>query len=437
MIQMAQSIIEKGKNQLFRSKFTKSIIVITGGAAMAQVMNMFFSPIITRLYTPEEYGVMAVLSSILMILSFSSLMYDMAIPIDKEDSKAINTTALSVIILLIFTLTLTLSLFLKGNAVLDIFDADALVRYKYFVPLGVFLVGLHKILTQWMYRRKDFIIISKTRVGQNLLGNITKVTGGFLGLGASGLLLGKVIGESASIVPLGLNLIKREKNIIKNINRHDLLFSMKKHKNFPIYQTPSTFLSSLKNQLPVFSLALYGSQIVGLYGLANTIVKLPMTLVGHSVRNVFFAEAASIGKDNPKKLKSLSDKLFKKMVILGLFPLIALVVLGPQLFSLVFGSNWAGSGEIARFLAIAIYADFIFSPVSRVYEVLERQKEKMFIDLGGLLLVLLAFSIARVISESANFAIMLYSLSMFAFYLFTFIFARKYMNEEIRKQTIQ
>lgn len=428
------NLIKRKKNKIIASKFTKSIMVITGGAMITQVLNMFLSPIITRVYLPEEYGVMAVLSSVLMILSFPSLRYEMAIPIDTEDSQAINTTALSFFILIIFTFTLTVGLFFSGDLLLEVFNATAIFKYKYFIPIGVFLVGLHKILTQWMYRRKDFKIISKTTVAQSLLGNTTKIVAGFLGFGVIGLLSGKLVRESASIIPLSRSLFIKERHLFKNITKDDIIYSFKKHKDFPIYQTPSTFLSRFKNQIPIFSLAIYGTQIVGLYGLANTIVKLPMTLVGHSVRNVFFAEAASIGKDNPIKLKKLSDKLFKKMVIIGLFPLITLVVFGPQLFSLVFGSNWAGSGELARFLALAIYADFIFSPVSRVYEVLERQKEKMFIDILGLLLVLFAFGTARMISENPNLAIMLYSISMFTFYFITFIFARKFMNEEIKRE---
>lgn len=422
------------RNKLLNSKFTKSILIITGGTVTAQLLNMLFSPIITRIYLPEEYGVMAVLSSILMVLSFPSLKYEMAIPIDKKDSEAINTMALSIIILFLFTSILTFTLSFKGDLILSFFSAQALLRYKYFIPIGVFFIGIHKILEQWMFRKKDFNIISKTTALQNLFGNLTKVVAGYLGFGVIGLLSGKITRESASIVPLIRRVFIKDKHLFKRISAIGLYGSLKKHRGFPIYQTPSTFLSKFKNQIPVFGLAMYGSQIVGFYGLANTIVKLPMTLVGHSVRNVFFAEAASIGKSNPEKLKQLSDKLFKKMLIIGLFPLIILIVSGPTLFSRVFGSNWVGSGEIARFLAVAIYADFIFSPVSRVYEVLERQKEKMFIDLGGLLLVLLSFVMARFISDNPNLAIILYSFAMFVFYLFTFVFARKYMNCEIEKK---
>ncbi len=422
------------KKSLTKSKFAKSVLVITGSTVATQLLNMIFSPIITRIYLPEEYGVLALLSSILAILSFPSLRYEMAIPIAKEDDEAINVVALSAIILILFSVILTAILIFQGEQVLALFGATELSDYKYFVPLGVFLIGFHQILIQWMYRRKGFTLISKTRVAQNLVGNITKTGAGFLGLGVNGLLLGKIISQSASIIPLTKYVVGQEKRLFRKINGKNMVRSMKRFKAFPIYQTPSTFLSMFKNQLPVFSLALYGSHVVGLYGLANTIVKLPMTLVGHSVRNVFFAEAASIGKGNPQKLKALTNKLQTKLIVLGLFPLVALIAFGPQLFTFVFGSSWYGSGVLARFLALAVYADFIFSPVSRVYEVLERQKEKMIVDTIGLLLVFLAFVLARFLSDSANFAIALYSVAMSISYLITYIVARKYLNKEIRSQ---
>ena len=121
------------------------------------------------------------------------------------------------------------------------------------------------------------------------------------------------------------------------------------------------------------------------------------------------------------------------MIVIGLVPSIILIIWGPPLFSLFFGSNWYGSGIYARFLTIAIYADFIFSPVSRVYEVLERQREKMLIDLFGLILVLTAFLIARYLSESPDLAILMYSVSMCLIYILQFILARLFLNKEINE----
>ena len=89
----------KFKN-LFKSNFAKSVAIISGGTAFAQVLNALFSPIITRIYNPNEYGVLTVYSSILgIIIVIASLKYELGIPIAEDDEKAVNVMALSFFIL--------------------------------------------------------------------------------------------------------------------------------------------------------------------------------------------------------------------------------------------------------------------------------------------------------------------------------------------------
>lgn len=431
-----KSFIKNKSKNILKSDITKGILTISSGAISAQAISFLFSPIITRIYPPEQYGVMSVFASVIAIISFSSLKYEMAIPIVRDDKKAINLFSLCIYISLLFTIVLFLLLVFFGNNILSLLNAETLINYKYLIPIGVLFFGLRELMWQWLFRYKNYTRITSTKVSQNIVGNIVKIGAGLLGFGVPGLLIGQVFKESFSVIPLSINMFKKEKKLIKEINMTDTRRVAKRYKNYPMYQTPTSFLAILKNQLPVFSLGFYGPSVIGLYGLANTVVKIPMTLLGHSVRNVFYAEAASIGKENPNRLKELSNKLFKKMSIIGLFPLFALILLGPFLFTLVFGAEWAESGVYSRFLAVSVYGDFIFSPVSRVFEVLERQKEKMFIDIIGLIIVLLSFVLARAINDNPTLAIMMYSLSMFCYYIVIYYFSRRFIDNEIRKRSV-
>lgn len=424
--------IKEKTDSIFKSSFAKGVLIISGGSIMTQAISFIFSPLITRIFPPEDYGIMALFASIVAILSvISSLKYEMAIPIVKEERNAVNLFAVCLIILTIFTTGLLIILMFTDDVLLNLLNAQELNDYKPLLILGIFLYGLREIYMQWFYRRKDFSYISKSSVSQSVIGNISKVVFGILGFGPIGLISGQIIKESFSIIPFSYKFFKEEK-ISGKVSMKELKWNVKRYKNYPIYQTPSSFLSILKNQLPVFSLAFYGSSAVGLYGLANTVVKIPMTLLGHSVRNVFFAEAASIGKEQPEKLKNLSNSIFKKLVVIGLLPLVVLLLFGPTLFELVFGSEWIQSGHFSRFLAFSMFADFIFSPASRVYEILERQKQKLFIDIFGLVIVLLSFLIAISISPDPNVAILLYSISMFLYYSIIFIVSRILINIKIK-----
>lgn len=424
-------LIYKFKNRINKNLFIKSIIFISGGATIAQIINILFSPIITRLYLPSEYGVMSLLTSVLMLLSVSSLMYEVAIPLEKDDRKAINIFALSFIVLTIFVFAISIILIFWGEFLLILLGSEGLIPYRYYISIGTALVGTYNILTHWMYKRKNFKLISKTQIGQSVIGNLSKSISGLLSFGVNGLLIGTILNKSAGIFSLFRNILKRDGGLKKDINFIDIKHSIKEYKDFPLYQTPTMILLRVKNNLPIFALAFFGTGVVGLYSLAYSIIKLPMMLVGQSVTKVFFAEIASFGKDNPKRILSLSDKLFFKMSIYGFFPILLLAIFGPFIFGFIFGSNWFGAGTFVRMLAIGIYADFIFSPASRVFEVMGKQKNKLFIDIFGFLIVFLSFFLSRILDFSPELTIMSYSVFMSIIYLITYLIAKSYLKQAI------
>lgn len=430
-IRINSSFIKEKVSLILNNSFTKGVLIISSGSVATQALGFIFSPIITRIFPPGEYGLMSLFASIVAVLSIiSSFNYEMALPIVKGEKKAKNLLALCILLLTAFSFALLLVFLTMGNKLLSILNAEELTNYKGLLTIGIFLYGLREIFMQWFYRKKDFSFISKVQVSQSLLGNISMILFGVMGFGPVGLIAGRIIKDSFGIVPFSTKIIKEEK-ITNSLSKEDIKSNIKRYKNYPIYQTPSTFLSILKNQLPVFSLAFYGSSIVGLYGLANTIVKIPMTLLGHSIRNVFFAEAASIGKENPQKIKNISNSIFKKLAVLGLIPLIILLLFGPYLFSFVFGPEWEPAGHFSRFLAFSVYADFICSPISRIYEIFERQKERLFIDIFGLLIVLSSFVLARILSPDPNLAILFYTIAMCIYLLVIFIVANILINREV------
>lgn len=178
--------------KLLQSTFAKNVALISGGTAIAQILGTVFSTIITRIYSPEEYGVLIAYTSILGMLAISgSLKYEYAIPISKNDKKAINVFALSFLILIIFSLIIGLIFLFFGNFILPIFNAENLLEYNYLVPIGIF-VGLYSIVIQWTFRKKDYKSISKTKLTQSIAQNSTQIGLWLIGLGPIGLILDRI-----------------------------------------------------------------------------------------------------------------------------------------------------------------------------------------------------------------------------------------------------
>lgn len=420
--------------KIFSNKFFKNVALIAGGTAFAQILNILLSPVITRLYSPEEYGVLTTYTAILGILALAALKYEMAIPLAKDDKQSINVLVMSLFVLISYVTIIFFILLLFGDPIFDIFNFDTINTYWYLVPLGVFLSGLYIVLKNWAFRIKDFKSISKTTMNQSLFSNLMKVGFGFWGIGEIGLILGTIVGQSFGIRVLSKPLFLKFKTLSNYISTNKVIESLKRYKNFPIYNAPNKLLISIGNQLPIIFLAtFYGTRVVGFYGLAYTIVRLPMNLIGNSVGDVFFSEAAKIGKENPSTLKKLSIELIKKLIVVGLIPLFTLIFFGPFLFSFVFGENWYNAGVYSRIISIMLFFSLIFTPVSRVYEVFEKQKEKLLIDLVRITLIIIVFTIGWQFQISSYLTILLYSIIMSLIYCVTYIFAIRILNSAINK----
>lgn len=421
--------------KLFQSSFAKSVAMITGGTTIAQLLNALFSPIITRLYSPEEYGVLSVYTSILgLIVIIASLRYELGIPIAEDDEKAVNVMALCFFVLIIFVIVVFLIFLFFGEPILTFLDASSLVNYRYLIPIGVFLAGAYKILLQWAYRNNDFKSIANTKLAQSITGNGVKVGLGFLHVGPLGLIIGQILKEGAGLGTLSRSF-SNNIHLVKKINKNDILWGAKRYQNFLIFSVPASFLNSVGSQLPVFFItSLYGSEILGFYGLSISIVNIPMNLIGSSIADVLYGEAVSVGRSNPKRIKYLSKKLFKSLLIIGLIPLLTLLFFGPFLFSFVFGSQWYEAGVYARILAFLVFTRFIFTPINRIYDAFERQKEALILDVFRVVLVFVSFLTAKFLGLSSYGAVILYSIVMSIVYFVTYLLAQRILNQEIKKK---
>lgn len=424
-------------NSIKEGSFTKNVLMITGGAVFAQALSILLSPIITRLYSPEQYGVLTVYIAFLgMINLLGALSYDSAIPIADDDKKAFNVLILCLLILLFATSILFFAVAIAGDLFLGLFKAEEIVQYKYFIPIGFFLTGLYKVMSQWAFRKRNFKSITVTKYSQSITGNSTKIGFGLLNVGAVGLIVGNILSQSAGIFTLIKPNIGKFKEMIKSVEGQKIKKLAKRYIRFPLYTAPGLFILSASGQLPtIFMSSLYGSTAVGLYGLARGITFLPMTIIGKSVQDVFYGEAASIGRTNPMRIKELSNKLLKKLILMASIPMITLILFGPTLFAFVFGAEWIVAGMFARILSIEVFFHFIFHPISTVFSIFEQQKKSLFIYILKLILVLVVFISAKIFIFDTYLTVLIYSIAMAMIEILKYIMAQKIIDEEIIKSS--
>lgn len=410
--------------KLKNNSFLRNVLIIATGTAAGQAISILAAPIITRLYTPEDYGVFTSFMAIMSVMgSFSTLRYAVAIPVADNDTLSNNVLRLSFIVTLFLTLIISFVIIIFRKLFPNIFSTTQLSSFLWIIPVAFLGTGTYTALNFWALRKKHFKIITKTKIYQGVSGAGFKIGLGWMGFRPIGLLIGLLIQQFAGTGCLLLKLIREEPRFFSNFKKKEILLAARRFKDFPLYQNWSQILLSLGPQLPVFFIATYfGPETVGLFGLANAMVNMPMNLLGISVSQVYFAEIAQYGKTQPDKILQLSKSVIKKLSFIGIIPLLIIIVFGPSIFSSVFGHEWNEAGIYARFLSVMISSRFISSPIMSCLNVLELQRIQLFLNVFRVSIVSSTFVVCIYCGMSAMYTVLSYSITSTVYYCLSTVF---------------
>lgn len=351
-----------------KSTFARSVSVLVGGTASAQVLMVLAAPLLTRLYSPDDFGLLAVYAGLLAIIGVvSSLRYELAIPLPEDDAEAANVVVLSLLLITGSTLVTLVAVLLFGETITTLLGVPGLASYLWLLPVGVLLGGAYTVFNYWSIRTKRFTIIAGTKLRQALTVIAIQLTA--FKLGGIALLFGQVAGQSVGTVGLSVPALKNPG--FKQVTLHGIRQATRRYRRFPLYGSWAGLLNTAGGQLaPVAFAAFFGPGAAGLYTLAHRVLMLPMLLIGGAISNVFLPNAAVASRED--KLGMLVNTVYDKLVGIALPPAILLMIAGPDSFALIFGDEWQGAGEFARWMAPWLFAQFCISPLS-VFIVLERQ----------------------------------------------------------------
>ena len=351
-------------------RFARSVTLLAGGTALGQAVTVLASPILTRLYKPEDFGILAVYSSILGILSvIASWRYELAIPLPEQDEDAVNLVVLSLGIVVLMSLIVGLGAWLLGRYVVLWLNAPGLQPYLWLLPIGILLVGSYQVFNYWAVRRQAFGVIARTKLHQGLGAVLTQIACGFLKSEQMGLIVGQIVGQSAGGITLAL-LFRNQK--FTNLHISSVRCVAKRYARFPKLSILPAFVNAVGLQLPIVALnAFYGSAVTGWFALTQKILGVPLSIISHSTSQVLLGHAAS-----HRRLRYEMEPLFWKTIrqqsLLGL-PLALLIPLAPLLFPIIFGYTWRESGIYAAVWLPSLIANFIASPTGGFLDILERQ----------------------------------------------------------------
>ncbi|MCU1308001.1 MAG: hypothetical protein JWN45_2696 [Acidobacteriaceae bacterium] len=431
MLNRIKAILPKGK-------FGRSVSVLAGGTAISQALGVLAAPILTRIYTTQDFGNFQVYFSIISLgIVLAGWRYEVAIMLPEDENVAANLLAVTLGIVCLMSL---LAAGLSGWAhftTLSLGNAEALRPYMWIFPLAICGAGTYQALSYWAFRHKSFSQVSGTKVLQIGSQIVTQLTlGGIFHIGLLGLLIGDAFARANGSIGLAKLAWHKSRPDLKSISVRGMWTAALRYRNFPLISAFSALLSTGGAAVPMLIVAqFYGIKVVGWLALADRVMGVPSTLIGQAVSQVYMTEAAPLVRSDPEGLRLLFRATIKKLVWLPLAPCLIILVAGPTLFAFVFGEPWREAGNYARLLVLMQYITFVAWPFTPTLTLLEHQGQQFALDAARLGLTLGCIWLASSANFTAREAVVTYGVTSLLGYVAVLIFSSLAIDKRVQKST--
>jgi O-antigen/teichoic acid export membrane protein len=360
------------------SEYLRHVVVMATGTGLAQLIPIVVSPVITRMYEPGHFGVFALFMAIVSIAAiFATGRFENAILIAEDEQKATNIVAFCLLLSGGVSVVLFGIAFVFGQGLANAVSQPALSAWLLLVPLMVFITAANQVMTYWFNRTKDYRRLARNRVVRSIVTVVAMLSLGAYGAGAAGIILATIVGLAWPTVVLLHEWNRRRRLEQWAISRHGMLEMVSRYRNFGIFSVWGDTVNAGTWQMPVLVLTGYfGPIVVGWYNLVFRLMVGPASVISGAIGDVFRQRAADDLRTSGNCRRTWR-KTFFALTALSLPVYTIFAFFAPQVFAFVFGEPWRQAGVYAQVLTPLFLLSFSASPLSRMMQIAEKQRQDM------------------------------------------------------------
>jgi O-antigen/teichoic acid export membrane protein len=396
--------------------YYRNFLTMLSGNTMSQVIPFVVAPILSRIFSPEEFAVLAnfmAIASVIGIISTGRLELAVPIPVEQKKAQEIVFTGF-VITVLLGILSLLIPLF--AYQIGEMYNDRQLSSYLWLAPLAIISFGLLGLTSNWNLRHERFHQLSLGKIIQSLVNNGLAALLGYIGWGINGLIISWILSQYVNILILLIGVNKKVN--YKDYGVLTLKTTLKEYKDFPLINSLHAFSDIFITQFILYWIisTYFGFLELGLFAMMNKYVKAPIILISSSVSQLFYIEAGkAINKG--ESLYPIIKKTVRTSVVFAIPFTVILLLLGPFIFKLYLGEKWELAGVYAQCLAPMLFLYFILSPISGLPILLNEQKKAFIFTLFGYILTVIALFIGVWLKLKFVHTLWIYSVTFTLIYL--------------------
>lgn len=377
------------------SPFMGSFVLLIGGSLFGQALAIVASPVLTRLYTPADFGVAGVFISALNILSVCSMLrFEFSIPACATEEDAASATTLAASVGLTFALLLALMVPVARIVLPGVKpELRVILPYLYWLPVGLAATSLYMAFSNWAVRQQNFRLLSKSKIVQAISGVAIQLGTIFVYPGPMGLIVGQIASQSGGVSKLLLSAWRENRQAFRGITFRTLIETARRFKRYPLLSVPAVGLESLFLNVPIIVMAtLYGVSVAGWIALVQRIFFMPGLLLARNLGQVILGEMSKVAASDVSQLEHLFWRRFRQMSITGICACIPVAAAAPFVMPIVFGPQWKSAWVCAELLLPMLLGCFTSAVFGTALDVLQRQDLHLVREIGRFILLVIAMA---------------------------------------------
>lgn len=421
-------------HRIGKSVFLQNFLSIASANLISQALLFAATPVLTRLFLPEDFGVAALFLSALQILaSFCTWRFDRTIPNAGSEQAAGILTGFATVAVILVALTTWLVVYVNPMGVMQLGSMDKLGTLAYWLPAAVLATGFVQIGSARLARSTELKVVSRSVVVYSIIYLILGLIGGAMGTGATGLTLSAIVALWCQVLTL---ILYTKRNPVRRVSYKRLHGIFRR--NIRVASTASvvTLVNTISFAAPVFLLSLvYPMAQVGLYVLMVRLIATPLGVVTKSLALSFWSRSAELvrAKDYNGTWRLYLKVTFTLSILAAGVALACLLI--NRYLAFFLGSEWIDAGPVLVASIPYLIGVAMVSPTNHLW-VLERQGRQLFADGLRLLLISLSVTAAYQLKLEFTVTVLLISCSSLAghaalFYMHAMIY------RYLRQQTVQ
>lgn len=364
-----------------RYRFVRSLLTLGVGTSFAQLIPILFYPVLSRLYTPSEFGDLALVVALYGALAYLlDLQYERGILIQETQRNLFNYVILCVWLALVMAVLLFPILTLLWYV--GVFPSSISFLWIVFIVVNGLLYTLYNIHIEWCVRERFFRSVSVQRFSNATTTSLFKLGFAYCpSLKSGGLIYGDLLSRLfVALMAIG-HFVHKQHKYWSLFSRKRMFALLYRYREYPKYWVLGTFLYDLA---PVVFLILFmrrfGNSDAGHYSMALLLLSVPITLLGKALSDAFRSQAQELYR------ASGSCAVFYRRTMRFFLPLTVLMSLAgyfllPLVIPYILGSQWLLASKLSAILALGLLLQIASMIAATLWVITHRHREQLFFQL--------------------------------------------------------